>query len=205
VTERVERLGPGDVDSVIDVLADAFRDYPVMRYVLGPDGDPRTLATLIRFFVRARVVRGDAVFGARDPNGALVGVATTTAPGDRPAPPEFEAERAAAWAALGADARARYEAFGAAVAGNHPAEPHLYLNMLGVRRAHAGRGTGRLLLDAVHAHSRGLADSRGVALSTENPSNVPLYEHVGYRQIGHVRVTPELETWGMWRPDEPSS
>jgi ribosomal protein S18 acetylase RimI-like enzyme len=150
----------------------------------------------------ARVLRGDAVFGARDAAGRLVGVATTKAPGDRAAPPSFAAERKARWRELGDAARARYDAFAAASDRHKPGAPHLYLNMLGVRSVLAGQGIGRRLLDAVHAHSRAEPGSAGVALSTEDPANVALYEHVGYRVLGRERVAPELQTWALWRPDE---
>ena len=44
--------------------------------------------------------------------------------------------------------------------------------------------------------------SRGVSLSTENPKNVSLYEHFGYRIVSHETVG-EIETWGFFREDSP--
>lgn len=188
---------------VVAVLCDAFHDYPVMRFVLGAEAPAfdRRLPVLIGLFVRARLLRGDPVFGAQDAAGHLVGVATLTAPGDRRVPPEFAAERAATWRALGEAERGRYEAFAAASDRHKPPGPHYYLNMLGVRSTHAGSGFGRRLLDGVHALSQADAVSTGMALSTEDPRNLPLYEHVGYRTLGHARVGPGLETWTLWRPD----
>ena len=37
--QRIEVLGPQDVPAILDVFCDAFADYPVMRYVLGPGGN----------------------------------------------------------------------------------------------------------------------------------------------------------------------
>ena len=74
--------------------------------------------------------------------------------------------------------------------------------MLGVRRSHAGRGLGRTLLDRVHEMSRLDPSSAGVSLSTEDPRNVPLYEHCGYEVRHHERVTDELATWIFFRPDD---
>jgi hypothetical protein len=37
-----------------------------------------------------------------------------------------------------------------------------------------------------------------VSLTTEVPQNVRLYEHFGYEVVGHARVSPELETWGLF-------
>lgn len=199
----VVRIDPGEADEAIAVLCDAFGDYPVMRFVLGPD-DPAfatRLPTLVGLFVRARLLRADPILGVRDA-GRLVGVATVTAPGGRAPAPEFAAIKEETWRVLGAAERARYEAFARASDRHPPPGPHFYLNMLGVRRDRAGRGIGRRLLDAVHAMSRAEAASSGVALSTEDPANLALYEHVGYRRLGHTRVAPGLETWTLWRPDE---
>jgi len=199
----VAPLDPIDVDEVVAVLCDAFHDYPVMRFVLGAE-DPefaRRLPVLIGLFVRARVARQDPVEGARDAAGRLVGVATLTRPGDVAAPASFAAFREETWAALGAAERARYEAFAAAGDRSVIPGPHYYLNMLGVRRGHAGQGIGGRLLAAVHARSLADPASAGVALSTEDPANVPLYEHAGYRVLARRRVSPGLETWSLWRPN----
>jgi hypothetical protein len=56
--------GPGRADDVIDVLCDGFADYPIMRYVLGADGDyPARLRALIGFFAGNRFLRDDAIIG----------------------------------------------------------------------------------------------------------------------------------------------
>jgi GNAT superfamily N-acetyltransferase len=65
--------------------------------------------------------------------------------------------------------RARYEAFGAATQSYAVAAPHHHLNMIGVRRSHAGRGLARLLLYHVHALAEADAGSAGVTLSTATP------------------------------------
>ncbi len=56
-------------------------------------------------------------------------------------------------------------------------------------------------MDHVHLMSRQDASSEGVTLTTEDPANVPLYEHFGYRVVGHARLSPELDTWGFFRPE----
>ena len=71
--------------------------------------------------------------------------------------------------------------------------------MIGVRRASAGQGLGRRLLDALHERSRHDVESHGVTLNTEDPNNISLYQHFGYRVIGHARVSPELQTWAFYR------
>jgi GNAT superfamily N-acetyltransferase len=190
-----------DPDEVVGVLCEAFHDYPVMRFVLGrgrADYD-RDLRTLIGLFVMSRALRGEYLFGVPG-EGGLEAAAIVSRPGT-PSPPALVALREEVWTALGADARARYDAFVAACSPLEPTGPHLHLNMIGVRRRAQRGGRGRLLLDHVHALSRDDPGSRGVSLSTENPRNVALYEHVGYAVKGHAVVAPELQTWALYRPD----
>jgi hypothetical protein len=59
---------------------------------------------------------------------------------------------------------------------------------------------GRRILDAVHAMSASHPESLGTSLTTEVAANVSLYEHFGYRRVGHETL-PELESWGLFRED----
>lgn len=197
----VRRLPTAQVQHAVSVLCDAFHDYPVMRYVIGPgDGDyDRRLHTLVNFFVMARVWREEPILGISDGE-ELVAAATLTLPGKRQPPAEFARLRASVWRELGEAARQRYEAFSAATQAFDPGRPHHHLSMIGVRQSHLGRGLARQLLAAVHAMSEEDPASQGVALTTENARNVSLYEHFGYRVVGHARVAARLETWGFFRP-----
>ena len=197
----VQIIPASHVEDILDVLCDAFFDYPVMRYVLGAKPDyARRLRTVIGLFVAVRVAREDLMLGARDDSGALVAAALVNLPGGRLPPPSFEAYRNSVWAELGAEERLRYEAYGTASSGFHPGEPHHHLGMIGVRASHHGEGLGRVLLDHLHALVDADPGSRGVSLNTELPRNVELYKHFGYRITGHARLAPELETWGLFRP-----
>jgi ribosomal protein S18 acetylase RimI-like enzyme len=145
-----ERLGTARVDEVVDVLCDAFRDYPVMQFVIGPgqdDYDDR-LRRLVGFFVRRRLGGGAPLLGvSRD--GGLVAAAALTVPAESPPSADLVEMRVALWRALGDDARERYDRYGRAAGQFESDAPHHHLNMIGVRRAHAGRGCARTLLDAV--------------------------------------------------------
>ena len=185
---------------VTEALCEAFADYPVMRYVLGPGGGyADRLRTLIGFFVEARVLRGDPMFAVSS-GPELTGVAICTLPGGSP-PPELDAVRERTWAILGLEALERYEHCVRAWEPLAVVEPNLHLNMLGVPPRLQGRGIGRLLLERVHALSLELPDSRGVTLTTESAPNVALYQRFGYRIVGHRQIAPGLETWGFFRPD----
>jgi GNAT superfamily N-acetyltransferase len=194
-------LPPAQSENIIDVLCDAFFNYPVMRFVLGGMPDySRRLRTLVGLFVAARVAREDLMLGVHDSAGALVATALVNLPGGRLPPPAFESYRQLVWAELGGEERVRYEAYGTTSNGFHPDEPHHHLGMIGVRRSHHGQGLSRLLLDHLHAVVDADPGSGGVSLNTELPRNVTLYEHFGYRITGHARVGPGLETWAFFRP-----
>lgn len=199
----VRRMSQADVHSVVEVLCDAFRDYPVMRYIIAAAGGDydRHLYTLINFFVMARVWRDEPILGVSSA-GTLVAAAILTLPDNRPSAAPLAEHREALWRELGQAARTRYETYGATTQKFEIDQPHYQLNMIGVRRLHAGRGFARRLLDAVHALSQNDPASRGVTLCTEDPRNVAIYQHVGYKIIGHARVNGQMETWGLFRANQ---
>ena len=198
---KAVRLSRGDLPDVVDVLCDAFRTYPVMRFVLDEEvPDPSRLRTLTHLFCSYRVHRDEPMWGVHV-DGRLVATATVRLE-DRTTPPEMDALRDATWAELGAEARARYAAYGKATAPFEVDEPNIHLSMIGVRRDHQRRGLSRVLLDAVHRYSESSENSCGVTLATEEAANVGFYEHVGYSQVGYARVAEGLETWGFYRRDE---
>lgn len=197
----VEALGAADAGEVVEVLAEAFHDYPVMRFVLRDsaryDAD---LRRLVHLFASARVLRREPMLGVRSAQGGLLGVAIMTLPASGPPPEAFLALREETWGHLGAAARQRYDAFGTAAGTLTRTDPHHHINMIGVRPAAQGQGHARALLDAAHAVAAGDEGSTGVSLSTELAGNLPLYQRFGYQVEGHVRVDEALESWTLFRP-----
>lgn len=194
----VARLGDSDVADIVDVLSEAFRDYPVMRFILGGDASPARLRSLIHFFVTARSLRSEPLLGVVE-NDRLVAAATVSFPSNVVSPRPLAIARDAVWKELGAGARDRYEACGRVWRSFTAPEPHIHLNMIGVRPSAQGHGYARRLLEHVHRISRETSGSEGVTLTTEDQRNVTFYERVGYEITGHARVAPELETWGFFR------
>lgn len=199
----IVRLPPDRAPEAVAILCEAFHDYPVMRYFLGDLGAryDACLTRMIGIFVSARVKRGDPVL-AVEIGGRPAAIATITPPGDRVAPPEVQEAREALWRDLDPGARARSERLVAIWERTMLAVPQYHVNMLGVLRSHAGRGLGGRLLREVHEMSWLDPGSTGVSLTTEDPKNVPLYEHCGYTVVSHDRVSEDLETWGFFRRDE---
>jgi GNAT superfamily N-acetyltransferase len=202
VDRSILRLGVDDVPEIVDVLCESFYDYPVMRFVLGPetDGYSAKLRILLHFFAMARVLRGEIMLGIGE-RANLDGAALVSRPAGPASPAELSDLREQVWAELGSSARARYEAFGAASAQSQVDVPHIHLSMIGVRRRARGVGLGRSLIEHVHLLSRNDIESEGVTLNTEKAVNVPLYEHFGYKLVSHATVAPGLETWSFFRPD----
>lgn len=197
---RLIELPHARAGEAVDVLCAAFHDYPVMRYVIGEAGGDydRQLHVLISLFVASRVMRGQPIFAVEEA-GRPVAVATTTPTGPLKPPEALQPRVDAVWADLGAEARARFEKLIAVWESIPMPEPNVHLNMLGTLPSHQGTGLGRLLLERVQELSRNTPGSKGVSLSTEDPKNVLLYEHCGYRVIGHARVSDTLETWLLFR------
>ena len=200
-SHRVHALGRAHLEEMVDALADAFHDYPVMRYVCGTEGayDQR-IRRLVELFVSNRALRNETMYGVRDDAGQLVAVATTTRP-DSPEPSaELLALREAIWAELGGGTRDRYERFSAAAQATSVPGRHHHLNMIGVRRAAHGQGLSRPLLEAVHDLCQNDPLSAGVSLTTELPRNRSLYEYFGYALLGQSVVDGGLSTWTLFRP-----
>lgn len=196
----IEILGRQNEAEIVDVFCDAFSDYPVMKYVLGPGGNTYArLEKLIGYFVARRVRLGGPLFGIRDANDALVAAATVTVPTESEAPADLLAERDRTFHDLGAECRVRHETYAAAASLFGNVGPHHHLNMLGVRLSYQGRGLARPLLTAVIDLAQKHPKSTGVSLTTETLQNVKLYEHFGFDVIGRVRVDDAFETFGLFR------
>ena len=195
----VVRLQRSDVRDVVDVLSEAFFDYPVMRYVVGSSGNyEERLAQLVSVFVAARALRDDPIFGVRD-GPRLVAAMTTSNPANPPAP-EFAALKTELWQRLGADAERRYELCVSTWESLAVHEPQLHVNMIGVRRTHKGRGLARLLLEEVSALCAQSPPATGVSLTTEDPRNVDFYCHLGYEVVGTAAIANGVSTWSFFRP-----
>ena len=188
---------------VTRVLCDAFHDYPVMRYVVGSQGTAydEHLRAMIGYFVQARFLHSDPVLAVAEA-GELVAVATLAAPGAPEEPPPVSPLRELMWKTLGDQARHRHGTLCEIWDRFCVNEPHYYVHMIGVSPPHQGRGYARILLDHVHALSSRHPDSVGVSLTTEDPRNVPLYEHLGYRVLGRESLGKVLDVWGFLREDE---
>ena len=194
-------LAPERVEDVIDVMTDAFLDYPLMPWVVGREGHPAVrIRHLISFFIKRRVLKGGPMFGVLDSD-RLVAAAALTLPVEPAPPPGITALEIEVWRELGEGPRERYQAYADATAKFFIGlGPHHHLNMIGVRPSHKGQGLARPLLETVQRLSDADPNSSGVSLTTELERNVTLYQHFGYSVIAQNDVAgAKFCTWGLFR------
>lgn len=197
----IERLSRDHKAEAVEVLAAAFHEYPVMRFVLRDAGEAyeARLRALVGFFCELRFTRDFPVLGLRD-GGGLAAVAGINDPEPGPWPPALEAAWAETGGIIGRPALDRLERFEATGAGLEPKVPHYYLGIIGVRPDLQGRGLARILIDGLIGMSREHPRSEGITLTTESPGNVPLYRRFGFEVVGEADID-ELHTWVMFRAD----
>jgi len=200
-TESRRRLGPADAEAAAEVLARAFANDPLWRYLL-PDARqrPALVRQAFRTFAPA-FVSGQQAYGVGAP---LAGVAVWSAP-DQPegpasallnanlltlvfSPLALAVARAAPIFAAFEQLRRRYAA-----------EPHYYLATVGVVPEAQGRGLASRLIRPVLAH----ADARALPAYTETmtAANVGIYERFGFVVREQRRVPDaDLVIWALYRP-----
>lgn len=185
----LQRLGPAHGDEVVAVLADAFRDYPVMRFVAGPQ-EPygERLRRLIGIFVAGRVHRRHPMLGLRDEAGELLAAITMTPRGEHPASESLKAFTGESWQWLGAETKQRYDCMVQAWERMPDPGTRWHVNMLGVRQDCRGRGYAVRLLDAAPALAAEDPDCRGLDLTTEDPANLRFYRARGFEVIAEAKV-----------------
>lgn len=86
-----------------------------------------------------------------------------------------------------------------ALARNHPPEPHLYLNLLGVDPDFQGRHCGVAILDYLRELVVARNDIDGVYLETATESNVAFYSRNQYKVLGEFHPL-DVRMWRMFQP-----
>jgi ribosomal protein S18 acetylase RimI-like enzyme len=190
----VMRAGPEDAALVAEILADAFSDDPVGRWI-SPDPEyPRWCWPVIAPFLLGH----DEVYITGDRLGAAMWVP----PG---AKLDIKLGLAALWGywrrfGLGAIGRLLRLMIG--MEKHHPKEPHYYLFAIGVRPEAKGRGIGSALLERVLRE----CDRRKVVayLENSNPLNLPFYQRHGFEVRGEITLRHNGPTlWLMYRDPIP--
>src|SRR5687767_14903872 len=128
----MERLTRHERAEVIDVLAAAFHEYPVMRYVLRSSGNEYEahLRDLVGFFCEARFAKGGHVMGIRD--GKDLVAVTLIDEAIQKHWPGLQKNLDHLNEQIGADACARLERYETTTGAEEPDAPHYFVGMIGV-------------------------------------------------------------------------
>lgn len=187
-----------DVPAMVDVLTGAFDDDPVINWFVREDGQ-RT-AGFRRFFdVAARHLT--LPHGEVYTTSGHTGAALWAPPGTwELGPEEVEPLLPDLRAVFGEEKFERSLEGMALMDERHPAEPHFYLLLLGVRPDAQSRGIGSALLQAVLER----CDAAGLPayLEATSPRNRILYERHGFRVTEVVELPDGPPLWLMWRPED---
>jgi ribosomal protein S18 acetylase RimI-like enzyme len=81
---------------------------------------------------------------------------------------------------------------------NHPKQPHLYLQVLGVDPAYQKRHLGAALLDHLRLEAIARPDVEGVYLETATEANVGYYSSKGYEVLGEIYPLG-VKMWRMYQ------
>jgi ribosomal protein S18 acetylase RimI-like enzyme len=178
----------------------AFHDDPLMRYLFGAAGAAYSdhLRALFRFSCAVRLLLDWPLLGSVK-DGRLLGVLGVTEPEDKPWPSTLQSVYDQFKAVVGPAASRDLEGHAALTDAHRPKAPHHHLGVLGVHPEGRGKGHTRALLDAFHALADAHPASTGIATDTENPANVPMYEHFGYRVVAQEHIGP-VHVWCLFRP-----
>ena len=190
------RRATGDEDArVAGILAAAFYDDPVARWIYRDDGRRRDrLDRLFALYFRRLWHRHDECWVTVHDPGAAIWMPPGTAQlgtweGLRLMPPTV-------WGAKGDSVRLLRVL--AAFDRGHPHEPdHWYLPFIGVTPAYQGRGFGAALLRPVL--DRCDAEGTPAYLEASAPRNRALYERHGFEVREEIRVADSPPIWPMWR------
>jgi ribosomal protein S18 acetylase RimI-like enzyme len=194
----VQHASGEDRDAVGDVLAQAFFDDPLVKWII-PDDDVRRTANPVTF----RASFDDAfpageIWVCRDGD-ALAGVAIWYPPGTEAGRPAVDetAERPQ----LNEIAAQRGAMVGEQMAKHHPSEHHYYLRAVGVLPAHQGLSIGGALLGAVTASCD--REQVGAYLEATSDNSRRLYERHGFQAAAPMDLGDGPALYPMWRYPRP--
>lgn len=190
------------LDLAVEVLALAFEHDPLIHYFFsGYEAEHLSLVKeLFRYICERRLAHRWPILG-RMIDTQLVGVACPTPPERESLPrSDTNAYEQRFRSGVGEVVINRIDKFTQVVGKYSPGQPHFYLTAMGVHPQAQATGHGRAILEAVHTLSEAHPTSIGVGLDTENPANLPFYEHFGYHIVAKTQLE-DVDIWCLFRPN----
>jgi ribosomal protein S18 acetylase RimI-like enzyme len=190
---RVRLARAGDTRPLSLVLARAFRDDPVHRWILPGEFDWALASDAFFAMVMRDLLRHDAVFTSERCSGAALWIP----PYPQPATWGARLAMAARWYAAIGRRTSQVGVQLARIERAHPIEPHWYLAVLGIDPRHQRRGLGSALIGPILARCD--ADRVPAYLESSKRSNVPFYERHGFHVLGELAIAGGPVIWRMQR------
>jgi GNAT superfamily N-acetyltransferase len=193
----IVRASENDADALAQVIADAFHDLAVSRWLIGDPAERRAIYPgYFRMYVERALADG-IVHTTADRAAAALWIPTA----GPAAPPGGYTERLAA--ITGPDV-GRFMSFDEALDAHHPVGvTHHHLAILAVHPDWQDIGIGTALLDTHHA----ILDQQGIPayLEASDTGTRDLYQRHGYelRPDNPIRLPAGPDIWPMWRPRAP--
>jgi GNAT superfamily N-acetyltransferase len=192
------QLNPARIDKAAEMLTRAFRNDPLLSWILPDPEERRSLSLPFHsVFLRYGLLAGEV--WTSDPT--MRGLAVFLPPGQR----EMNAEMPELESILGQEAFLRFQSaldYMAPLRSSAVPVPHWYTMALGVDPEHQGTGIGRMLLNCMFQR----ADSEHVPcyLETTEPKNVPFYTNSGFSVV-HDGADPTsgVHYWTFLRDPRP--
>jgi len=187
-----------DARHVVDLLATAFADDPILAWVL--PGGRNTLDARRRLFAQAvrTFLRDGLVEMTDDRLSAAVWASPHAARRSRLSRAINRTRGAIATLLAAGTAATRSTRLYEMMHAHHPREKHWYLVAIGTHPDGRGRGGASKLL----AHRLEVCDREGLEayLESSNPNNLPLYERHGFEIVRTVSLGDSPPLWLMTRP-----
>lgn len=197
---EVREATQADLAAIASTFADAFHDDPVTEFAV-PTGSPQRERRLQRFMgsPAKSSLKRRSLYTTSD----LAAAAAWRPPGDwKVGLGEMIHVMPSMLAALRGRTRLVVTML-TEMEKQHPTEPHWYLEVLGTRTSHQGKGLGSAVMTPVLDR----CDAEGVPayLESSKEQNIPFYERHGFRVTKEIRPPHGAPTlWAMWRDPQPS-
>lgn len=192
---------PAEEDAAVELLTDAFLDFPAMRVLVGSDDGAR--ARLRHMFALEFDASSHLSALGAELDGRLVGALTYV---DAPDCSAMSAGRIVSFMRIAGPRVVRAMRMFGRIERAHPGTAHRHLPTVGVSPALQSQGVGTALMDAFH--ERCDRDGTVAYLETirwtdpDKPSHERFYRRLGYAIAAVVPMTDEWEVLTMIRPSQ---
>ncbi|GAA3914170.1 GNAT family N-acetyltransferase [Actinoplanes auranticolor] len=193
-TPALRIAGPGDIDTVADIVADAFDHLEVIHFLVPDPSRRRTVARdWYRLYIAHAISGAGQVVMTADASAAAVWFDRT---GKITEPDDYTRRLAE----LAGDDLHRFQDLDLQMEAHHPTEAHWHLLFLAVRPGRWSQGLGSVLMDDTHSR----LDGGGIPayLEATSEQNRRLYRRHGYMDMRPpvITVSADAVLYRMWRP-----